>query len=76
MVAQILIGPELVTRRLYLKRRDIVFVKGIFEASEGVGLMFAEDGGSILLAAPVSRAGELDELVNDLVGELEECVPG
>jgi hypothetical protein len=46
--------------------RDVVIVKGICEASEGLCAMFAESGGDLVLAAPRSRARELDELVRDL----------
>ena len=81
MVAQVLLSRELVTRRIRVKRSDVVFVKGIFEASEGVGVMFAEQrddetgakgarAGTLLLAAPISRAGEFEQVVTDVVAEL------
>jgi len=57
---------ELVERRVRVAARDVVFVKGICEASEGLCAMFAESGGDLILAAPASRARELDELVQDL----------
>jgi len=54
-----------------------VFVKGIFEASEGLGAMFAERGGELVVAAHTSRAGELDELLRDLVVDFGAVVePG
>ncbi len=74
MVAEILVGPGLVTRRVRANQRDIVFIKGVFEASEGVGILFAHHDGSVVLAAPVSRAAELDELIDDLAGELTDLV--
>jgi hypothetical protein len=58
--------PELVERRVTVNARDVVLVKGICEASEGLCAMFAESGGDLVLAAPRSRARELDELVRDL----------
>jgi hypothetical protein len=57
---------ELVERRVMVSARDVVLVKGICEASEGLCAMFAESGGDLVLAAPRSRARELDELVRDL----------
>jgi hypothetical protein len=57
---------ELVERRIMVRARDVVLVKGICEASEGLCAMFAERGGDLVLAAPRSRARELDELVRDL----------
>jgi hypothetical protein len=48
----------------------VVFVKGIFEASEGLGALFAEHGGELVIAAPASREAELDELLSDLTREL------
>jgi hypothetical protein len=59
-------GAELVERRVSVNARDVVFVKGICEASEGLCAMFAESGGDLVLAAPRSRERELDELVHDL----------
>ena len=66
-----LIGPGLVVRRLNVRARDVVLVRGILEASEGLGTMFAESGGELLLAAPTCQATALDELVCDLVRELD-----
>jgi hypothetical protein len=73
-----LLDRDLVTRKLIVRERDVVFVKGIFEASEGLCAMFAERGGDLLIAAPHTREAELDELLHDLVRELEavlETVP-
>jgi hypothetical protein len=45
---------------------DVVFVKGIVEASDGIALVFAERGGELTLAAPVGRSDEFTELLLDL----------
>ncbi len=74
MVAPILLGAELVARRVHLRRQDIVFVKGVFEASEGVGVLFADEDGWVVLAAPQSRLAELDELIADLRQELDDVI--
>jgi hypothetical protein len=65
-----LLGEGLVTRRLVLQPRDVVYAKGILEASEGLGALFAEQGGDLIVAAPTSREAELDELLGDLGVEL------
>lgn len=60
----------MVVRRLRVKNEDVVFVKGIFEASEGLCAMFAERGGDLTVVAPISRAAELDVVLRDLAREL------
>lgn len=57
---------DVVLRRLRVAARDVVFIKGICEASEGLCAMFAERGGDLVLSAPASRERELDDLVEDL----------
>jgi hypothetical protein len=74
-----LVDGDLVVYRLLVQSADVVFVKGIFEASDGLCCMFAEKGGDLLIAAPHARDQELVELLNDLVLELGavlETVPG
>jgi len=60
----------MVVRRLRVKNEDVVFVKGIFEASEGLCAMFAERGGDLTIVAPLSRTDELDAVLRDLAREL------
>jgi hypothetical protein len=59
-------GPGMVTRSLVVRASDVVFVKGIVEASDGIAQVFAEHGGDLTLAAPVGREAELDELLAEL----------
>ena len=65
-----LVGDEMISRRVRLRAKDVVFVKGIFEASEGLGALFAERGGDVVLAAPRSRASEFKALLRDLVTDV------
>ena len=65
-----LIDDGLIVRRLKVKDEDVVFVKGIFEASEGLCAMYAERGGDLTVIAPVSRSTELDVVLRDLAHEL------
>jgi len=65
-----LLDDDLVVRRVRVRARDTVFVKGILEASEGVAVLFSERGGELSLAAPRALETSLDEIVADLVAEL------
>lgn len=65
-----LLDDGLVVRRLTVKNQDVVFVKGIFEASEGLCAMYADRGGDLTVVAHASRARELDEVLRDLAREL------
>jgi hypothetical protein len=65
-----LIDDGLIVRRLKVKNEDVVFVKGIFEASEGLCAMYAERGGDLTVVAPASRSMELDVVLRDLAHEL------
>jgi hypothetical protein len=60
----------MVVRRIVVRASDVVFLKGIVEASEGLAQVFAERGGDLTLASPSGRERELDELVDDLCAEL------
>jgi hypothetical protein len=74
-----LLDGEIVQVRVRVRGPDVVFVKSIIEASEGLGAVFAEprsphappgDGGAIVIAGPKSRARELLELIEDVRQEL------
>jgi hypothetical protein len=60
----------MVVRRVVVRAKDVVFLKGIVEASEGLAQVFAEHGGDLTIAAPADRERELDALVDDLCAEL------
>jgi len=63
----------LVARRLWVHPADVVFVKGIVEASEGLAGVFAEAGGELTIAAPRGREADLSRLVEDLARELSDA---
>ncbi|WP_394827013.1 DUF4911 domain-containing protein [Pendulispora albinea] len=64
------IGPGMITRQVRVRTRDVVFLKGIVEALEGVAQVFAERGGDLTIAAPAGRERELDGIIDDLCREL------
>jgi hypothetical protein len=45
----------MVVRRVVLRAPDVVFLKGVIEASEGLAAVFAESGGDLTIAAPAER---------------------
>jgi hypothetical protein len=70
------VGAGLVVREVSVAPPDVVFVKGLVEASDGLAAVFAERGGELLLATPHGREAELDELLVDLQAELGARVGG
>ncbi|MCA9632395.1 MAG: DUF4911 domain-containing protein [Myxococcales bacterium] len=70
-----LIGDELCTRRIRVQAKDVVYLKGILEASEGLAHVFAERGGDLVVATHPSQIAELDRVLADLAPELgwEAC---
>jgi hypothetical protein len=58
-------------RRVVMRARDVVFFKGVVEASEGLAAVFAEHGGDLIVATPEGRASELDDLLRELKSELD-----
>lgn len=64
------IDSNLTTRLVSVEPKDVVYVKGVFEASQGVGMIFADHGGDLTVATPHSQARALDELLQDLQQEL------
>jgi hypothetical protein len=64
------VGEGMVARRVVMRSRDVVFFKGVIEASEGLAAVYAVRGGDLTVAAPVGRAAELDALLDVLCEEL------
>ncbi len=60
----------MIARELSVSPPDVVFVKGLIEASEGIGALFAERGGDLTIVAPESRWAEMSELLADLEIEI------
>lgn len=65
---------DLVWFRIRVAERDVGFVRGILEASEGLACMFAEKGGDLMLVTSISQQGLLEEVVEDLRVELGAIV--
>ncbi len=65
-----LVGEGMVARRVVLRAKDVVFLKGILEASSGLAAVFAESGGDLTVAAHASREVELDAVLAQLKDEI------
>lgn len=63
-------NADLVIRTLACSPAEIVYVKSIVNAYEGLCGLFSNGGKIIKLVAPRGREAELDQLVDDLVKEL------
>ncbi|MET0592834.1 MAG: hypothetical protein ABW133_09055 [Polyangiaceae bacterium] len=59
----------LVTRKVRVPAREVVFVKGVIEASEGVAAVFADHGGDLTIATLPTQKDELDRILQDLAAE-------
>ena len=68
------ISGLMVARRLIVRAKDVVFVKGVVEAHDGLAHVFAERGGDLWIAAAPDREAELEDLVSDLARELDGIV--
>jgi hypothetical protein len=64
------IGAGMISRRLVVRAQDVVFVKGIVEAHDGLAHVFAERGGDLVIASVKGREEELSAFVDDLAREL------
>ena len=66
-----LFGEGLVTRALLMKSDgDVVWLRGILEAYEGLAGLYGDGSGEIVLFAPVSRERELDTFLEDVANEI------
>jgi hypothetical protein len=65
-----LIGDGMVQRRVVVRAKDVVFLKAVLEAHEGLAQVFAEGGGDLTIAAPLGREEELDFVLDALLSEV------
>ncbi|MBW2525722.1 MAG: DUF4911 domain-containing protein [Deltaproteobacteria bacterium] len=59
-----------IERHVTVRPSDVVFVKGIVEASRGIATLHADAGGELVLVTTPSLVDELDRLIDDLVDEI------
>jgi len=63
----------MVVRRVVIPKRDVVFVRGVFEASDGVAFVYSLSGGDLTIVSTPSREAELDAMLADLRRELGDA---
>ncbi len=68
------VGAGMCVRRALLAPRDVVYLKGLLEASEGIAQLFAEQGGAVTIATTASQAADLDALLDEVFAELGAVV--
>ncbi len=61
-----LLGEGMVSFEVRLRAPDVVFFKGVLDAYDGLCQVFAERGGDLTVAAPISREKELDAVLEEL----------
>ena len=66
----LLSASDLVVRPVSVAKEDLVYLRNILEASEGLGFIIAEKGGDILLVSSISMEAELEQFISDLGCEL------
>lgn len=71
-----IVSAGMIARRVDVSPKDVVYLKGILEASEGLGAIFAERGGELVVTAPLDRAADLEELLRDIEAEIGAKVFG
>ncbi len=64
------VDGSMVVRRVVVPKRDVVFVRGVFEASDGVAFVYSLRGGDLTIVATPSREQELDAMLADLKREI------
>jgi len=65
---------DLVWRRIRVAEKEVGFIRGILEASEGLACLFAEKGGDLMLVAPRNQEDRLDDVIDDLRVEVGAIV--
>jgi hypothetical protein len=60
-------------RRVVIPKQDVVYVRGILEASDGVAFVYSLEGGDLTIVASRSRSRELDEVLADLRAEVGDA---
>ena len=70
------LGPGMVERCVSLPSPEVVFLKGILEAHDGLAQVYAEKGGQLTICTTVEQAEELDALLQSLTKDLPSLLLG
>jgi hypothetical protein len=69
-MAEPIVGDGMIVRRVLVRAKDVVYVKGVIDSREGLAHVFAQSGGDLSIAAPAGREAELDALLEELLDEI------
>jgi hypothetical protein len=64
------LGPGLITRRVRVADADVIWIRAILEAYDGLAFTYGDGSGVLALTTTESQARELEELLNELSAEL------
>lgn len=67
------IDPTHVTRRVVVSADEVVYVRSILEASNGVAAVYSESGGDLTFVTSACRLAELETVLSDLQRELADA---
>jgi hypothetical protein len=70
MTERLCVARDLATIAVTVKARDVVFLKGLIEAHDGLAEVRATSGGDLEVAFPEDRRGEVTSLLSDLAREI------
>ena len=63
-------GAGMLVCEVSVRAPEVVFVKGLVEASDGLASVFCDRGGSLVLASPLDRKVELALFLRDLEADV------
>ena len=68
--AQLIEGAGLVSRRLRVQDSDVVWLRAVVEAYDGLAQLHGDGSGTITLTTTSSLAPELDRLIDQVSAEI------
>lgn len=74
LAVSLLDTDELQVRTVTVRAADLVYLRSLLEASEGLGFFVAKKGGDVLLVSSHSLAPELDRFLADVAREIPMVV--
>ena len=63
-------GEGMIVRKVVVRAKDVVFLKGVLEATCGLAAVYAVAGGDLSIVSHASRREELDAVLRDLATEV------
>lgn len=62
-------GPGLTQRRIRVANQDVVWLRCVLEAYDGLATLYGDGSGIVTLSTPCDRIAELDALIDALRAE-------